>query len=227
MNVLQRGSAASLPKEDSEAPVSQASTWNSLEVVQLVVSSATPVAVAALGIWVARATKHADERALVAARSAANAEWANRRAVERLLELHKDMAPLLNDLMCFFRLIGHFREIDPPVAVAKKRQIDRIFFTNKHLFSSSFEEKYKRFMESCFAQWQSAGHDARIRASAGRLRAERGPNAPWEDDWDQLFEAMPDKRELRREQQKLYDELMMAFSAELGLSREIGAAATV
>jgi hypothetical protein len=54
-----------------------------------------------------------------------------RRAVERLIELHKEMAPLMNDLMCFFRLIGHFREIDPPEALTRKRQLDRIFYATR------------------------------------------------------------------------------------------------
>ena len=205
--------------------MSQPSGWASLAVAQLIVSGSTPVVVAALGIWVARTTKRADRRAEAAARAAVNAEWTNRRAVERLIELHKEMAPLLNDLMCFFRLIGHFREIDPPQLLAHKRQLDRTFYTNRHLFSSALQDNYQGFMRLCFAQWKSASQDAKIRASATRLRLERGPAAHWDGDWDSMFEDMPDTPQLRRKQQELYDDVMNAFSADMGLSRENATAA--
>ena len=202
-----------------EFGVNQAPLWNSLEIVQVAVSVLTPLAVAILGIIVTRAAKHAEARAVDAARAAENAQWANRRAVERLIELHKEMAPLLNDLMCFFGMIGHFREIDPPDAIARKRQLDRIFFTNEHLFGSRFREKYRLFMSKCFAHWQGPGQEARLKTSADRLRTQRGSTVPWDDGWDRMFEEIPDSREQRQEQRTIYDEAMSAFAAELGLSR--------
>jgi hypothetical protein len=112
--------------------------WNSLEIVQLAIGIMTPLAVALLGIIVTRAANKAEARAADLATAYEASQWANRRAVERLIELHKEMAPLLNDLMCFFRMIGHFREIDPPGALARKRQVNRIFYANEHLFSAEF-----------------------------------------------------------------------------------------
>jgi hypothetical protein len=199
--------------------VNKASLWNSLETVQVAVSILTPLAIAILGIIVTRAAKQAEARAVDAARAAENAQWANRRAVERLIELHKEMAPLLNDLMCFFGMIGHFREIDPPDAIARKRQLDRIFFVNEHLFGSRFREKYQLFMSKCFAHWQGPGQEARLKASADRLRIQRGSTASWDDSWDRMFEEIPDSREQRHEQRTIYDEAMSAFAAELGLSQ--------
>lgn len=200
--------------------MNQGSVWNSLEITQLVVSALTPLAVAILGVAVTHASKRAEAATAKAVRVAEQAQWANRRAVERLIELHKEMAPLLNDLMCFFRMIGQFREIDPPALIARKRQLDRVFFANEHLFASTFRQKYKIFMGKCFAHWESPGQDAKVKASAERLREERGPQAPWDDNWDRLFESMPDSRERRHEQQVAYDDLMSAFAAELGLSRD-------
>jgi hypothetical protein len=197
----------------------QGSTWNSLEVAKLVVSVLTPLAVAILGVAVTRATKRAETATAAAARVAEDSQWANRRAVERLIELHKEMAPLLNDLMCFFRQIGHFREIDPPGAIARKRKLDRIFYANEHLFDPAFRSKYRDFIDKCFAHWESPGRDAKMKMSAARLRSERGDTAPWDNDWDRLFEDVGDFRERRREQRAAYDDVMSAFAAELGLSR--------
>jgi hypothetical protein len=141
-------------------------------------------------------------------------------SVERLIELRKEMAPALNDLMCFFRQIGHFREIDPPAALSCKRRVDRIFYANEHLFGPVFRQKYRDFMGKCFAMWESAGEDAKMKSSAIRLRNERGRAAPaWNDDWDRLFENVPPSRDRRRDQQAAYNDLMSAFADELGLSR--------
>jgi hypothetical protein len=171
--------------------VNQGSVWNSLEITKLVVGVLTPLAIAIIGIAVTRAAKQAEARAADTARVLEEAQWVNRRAVERLIELHKEMAPLLNDLMCFFRLVGQFREIDPPGALARKRKVDRIFYANEHLFGTAFREKYQVFMGKCFAHWESPGQDAKMKASAARLRAERGAAASWDDNWNELSRTCP------------------------------------
>jgi len=66
--------------------------WNSLEVVKVSVSALTPVLVATLTVVVAAANKRREQ-------AEERLEWVTRRAVDRLLELHKEMAPLLNDLL--------------------------------------------------------------------------------------------------------------------------------
>jgi hypothetical protein len=60
--------------------------------------------------------------------------------------------------MCFFRMIGHFREIDPGM---------------------TFRQKYKLLMSKYFALWESPGQNAKLKGSATRLRMERGPTASW------------------------------------------------
>lgn len=195
------------------------SAWNSLVIVQVVISVMTPLAVAVLGLIVTRAVRKADARDVKLGRAYERDQWANRRAVERLIELHKELAPLLNDLMCFFRMIGHFREIDPPGALARKRQADRVFYANEHLFSTKFREMYRLLMSRYFAQWETPGQDAKIRTSSHRLREERGPGASWDDTWYRLFEVLPDSSDRRREQEDIYVQVMVAFAAELGLPR--------
>lgn len=191
--------------------------WNSLEVVSILVGVLTPVALALLGIAVTRNGRRAEVAAARAARDLEANQWANRRAVERLIELHKEMAPLLNDLLCFFLLIGHFRAIDPPHAIDRKRQLDRIFYVNEHLFDDDFRGKYLAFMSVCFALWESAGQDAKIKASAARLRGERGPSVSWESHWDQLFAEVPASQQQFQAQRRAYDAVMSAFAAQLGL----------
>jgi hypothetical protein len=195
-------------------------TWNSLEIWKLAVGALTPITVAILGIMVDRASKRAETAAATAARLAENAQWANRRAVERLIELHKEIAPLLNDMLCFFTRVGHFREIDPPDMLARKRKLDHIFFVNEHLFSSDLRAKYHALMQECFAHWESFGQDARMRTSAYALRAERGAVAKWDNAWTALFAELHDTRELTRAQRQAYEAVMLAFAANLGISHD-------
>ena len=163
------------------------------------------------------AAKRAERAEKEAAKRAERVEWANRRAVERLLELHEKMAPLMNDLMCFFRTIGDFRDIDPPSAIRKKRELDKLYFVNEHLFHPTFRERYREFMNECFEHWKSPGEDAKMKASALWLKGERGERG-WDDSWNRLFtKEPPDARALRRLQKESYERAMEAFAAQLGL----------
>jgi hypothetical protein len=117
-----------------------ASNWNSLEVVKLAVAAATPVVIFALGYQVNRAARRIDA-----------VQWVSRKLVEERLPLYREIAPSLNDLLCFFMLVGHFRAIDPPKAIAIKRDVDRTVHANLYLFTPKFMERYYAFMQTCFA----------------------------------------------------------------------------
>lgn len=92
-----------------------ASPWNSYAVASLVVAFLTPLLLFSLGLVVTRAARRIE-----------NAQWASRKLIERRLELHKEMAPVLNDVYCFFTTRGHFREITPPAVLEKKRQLGQV-----------------------------------------------------------------------------------------------------
>ena len=56
--------------------MSPTATWNSLEVVKLIVAAPTPLAVAALGWWLSRQLKRFE-----------HLQWASQKAVEKRLEV--------------------------------------------------------------------------------------------------------------------------------------------
>jgi hypothetical protein len=137
----------------------------------------------------------------------------DRKFVEKRLLVFEDMAPRLNDLLCFFRRVGNFRAIMPPVAVARKRELDETFHVNEFLFSEAFRKRYHAFMEGCFRTWTAVAEDAKLRASAEAHRAERGPD--WSDEWFILFVA-PHHVTPVAEVVAMYEALMMQFAEELG-----------
>jgi hypothetical protein len=153
-----------------------AAGWSSLEVVKLVVSVLTPIIVLWLGIRVRDAAQRIEQ-----------AQWTNQKLIERRLELHDQMAPGLNDLLCFFTFVGHFRELDPPEAITIKRALDKTFHANEQLFSSALRQRYRELMKTCFDMSATWGADAKLRASRTRLQAERGNHVAWDEQWNDRF----------------------------------------
>ena len=182
--------------------------WSSLEIAKLVVAATTPVVVILIGIVVSRAARRVEE-----------AQWANRKLIERRIELYDQMARPLNDLYCFFHLVGHFREIEPPDAVKRKRELDRLFYENEFLMGQRFGELYADFMNACFDTYTGFAQDAKVRASVGRQRTERHE---WNDAWDACFVAEDEATELQRIRDR-YRALMLCFAGLIGVRAPPGA----
>jgi hypothetical protein len=191
-----------------------ATTWNSLEVAKLAAAIATPLAVVLIGIFVNARVKRLED-----------AQWTHRTLIERRMKIYDDMATPLNDLLVFFRLFGHFRDVTPPDAVELKRTLDKTFQPNRSLFSEDFGGRYDRFIAACFDMYQAGGGAARLRASRSRQRVERGK---WDGAWDrhfvnESFPVIPNGAALARPPkdpqgtivEALYWRLMHAFAHEL------------
>lgn len=181
------------------------SEWTSLEIVKLLVAFLTPVFLFVLGVMVTRAARRVE-----------SAQWASRKLIERRLELHQKLAPLLNDLLCFFTWRGHFREIAPPRAIAIKRELDKTVYANQQLFSEEFAAHYKAFLQLLFYHWRGVGKDAELRVSKTKLRAERGEDTKWEPEWDRLFVAESQASD-PVSVVHAYERLMDHFADELGV----------
>jgi hypothetical protein len=180
------------------------STWNSLEVAKLAVALLTPLLLVGLGLIINRAARRVED-----------AQWANRKLIERRLELYDEMAPMLNDLYCFVALVGDFRRIEPPRAIELKRQLDRLFHVNMFLFSDAFARRYQALMQLCFETFVGSGADARLRVDPQDQEAEMGIDL-WCANWRDLFS--PEGRRMDRGRIKdAYAELMQTFADELGV----------
>jgi hypothetical protein len=68
--------------------------WNRLEITKVIIQALTPILLVLLGIIVNRAIKTFEHR-----------QWRNQKLIEKRLEIYDDMAPALNDLLCYFTLL--------------------------------------------------------------------------------------------------------------------------
>ncbi|HEY0348815.1 MAG TPA: hypothetical protein VGC60_11755 [Pyrinomonadaceae bacterium] len=69
-------------------------TWNSLEIVKLLVSGLTPIVVLIIGIWISRSLKRLEFL-----------QWTNQKITEKRIAVFEELAPLLNDLLCYFTVL--------------------------------------------------------------------------------------------------------------------------
>ena len=132
--------------------------------------------------------------------------------VERLA-LFDQLAPLLNDLYCFYVRVGGWKEITPPQALDIKRQLDRQISVNAPLFSSRFRRMYDQFMQLCFDMMAVDGQDARLRT----LIEHRDNLSTWHMEWRTLF-CDPNKSPPPYEVLAAYEALMACFTRELGIT---------
>lgn len=182
------------------------STWNSLEVAKLLVSAATPIAVSLFGLHLARVTKRLE-----------SVQWRNQRLVEKRIAVYDDLAPKLNDLLCYFTFVGGWKELAPPEIVAMKRSVDKQMYLAAPLFSEEFFEACNEFVNLCFEPFQGWGRDARLRTMMQRRKDAAGE--AWKAEWDECFcaNATPPE-EIRR----AYRRVMLVFSHEIGLGGASG-----
>jgi hypothetical protein len=184
-----------------------AGTWTSLQIATLAVDALTPLTVAGLGLYIARASNRIEQ-----------VQWANQTVVTRRLDIFAQLAPGLNQLLCFATFVGGWKEIQPRQAIAVKRQLDETMYANRVLFSEQLFGAYHRFMTSLFAMWATTGADALLRAPIDSRWGDRR-NLPWWEDWmTSLFSA--ESPASIEDIQAAHDELAQRLRAELYVTRQ-------
>jgi hypothetical protein len=177
------------------------SVWNSLEIAKLVVAVFTPLAVVVVGIRIHRVTKRFE-----------HAQWRSQKLVEKRLAIYDELAPHLNDLLCYFTYVGCWRDLDPPYVVKLKRIVDKHAYIAMPLFSPEFFAACMALQDLCFKQYNGWGLDATLRTSPERRRKAR--SGDWDVSWDACFsEDLADRSAIRR----AYERVMLAFSNDIGV----------
>lgn len=179
------------------------------EWAQLLVSLSTPVVVAVIGFLLNMRLRAIEER-----------RWLSQKVIEKRLALFESMAPKLNDLFCYFTYVGHWKELDPHLIIALKRELDKELHVHAAPFPSRLGSDYEAFMESCFKMWGAAGTDARLRTGFASRKQAAG-NA-WKPEWELSFEFGDQDydtyRDARDRTRQAYRALMASFASSLGVT---------
>jgi len=173
-----------------------AGAWTWLEIAKLLASLSIPVALLLLGLALER-------------RKVANQELTKKR-----IAVYDQVAPRLNDIMCFYRAVGHWASLDPDKIIAAKREADRQMHVYRALFSAEFFAAYQAFMDACFETYSDprGGAPAKLRLDRAHAASQMGPR--WVDAWDERCSARPTPV---TEMSAAYVKVMTAFAREIGV----------
>jgi hypothetical protein len=182
-------------------------SWTSLQIATLAVEALTPLTVAGLGVFIARASRRIEQ-----------VQWANQTVVTRRLDIFAQLAPGLNQLLCFATFVGGWKEIQPRQAIALKRKLDETMYANKVLFSGQLFGAYHQFMTTLFAMYATTDADAHLRAPIDSQWGNRRNMPWWEDSMTSLFST--DSTASLDDIQAAYDQLAQRFRAELYVTHQ-------
>jgi len=133
-----------------------------------------PLVAAIFGIWVIKLTKRIEQN-----------QWRNQKLIEKRISIWDDVGPPVNDIYCFCKRIGSWKEMTPNHIISQKRKADKAVHLARPYFSRNFFRSYIDFTNSSFAMYQDHGADAKIRSSSWEHRNAREEG--WEGDWDVLL----------------------------------------
>jgi hypothetical protein len=180
----------------------EAGSWTWLEVAKLVAGLFTPGALAILGIHIHRITKRVE-----------HIQWRNQKLIEKRLAVYDELAPLLNDLLCYFTYVGCWKELDPPVVISMKRQVDKKVHLAATLFSAEWFAACEAYQKLCFEAYRGWGRDAALRTNYQRRQEARARD--WNIEWNNYFsDAVSDPKAVR----KAYNRVMEAFARDIGMN---------
>lgn len=181
--------------------------WNSLEVAKLALSLLTPIMILLIGIWVTRFAERF--KALL---------WANQKVIEKRIAVYDELAPLLNDVYCYYGYVGNWKELTPPQVLEIKRKLDKRVYIYAPLFSPSFIDLYNIFIRLCFQTFVKPGLDAKLRTQIVSKYGNRKDvsTIEWDQKWNDMF-SDPKEATLKQDIESTYNKLMSCFASELGV----------
>jgi hypothetical protein len=178
-----------------------------MEIAKLIISAVTPLMVLVIGLLISRSLKRLEYR-----------QWTNQKITEKRIAIFEELAPLLNDLLCYFTFVGCWKDLSPLQVVTRKRTMDRIVHVNAPLFSKDFLNRYNEFIDSCYKAYSGWGEDAKLRT--GRGRHKEAAEGSWDSAWDSCFVEIDDCSD-PKVVRTTYTSLMSRFAEELGVGLDL------
>jgi hypothetical protein len=170
-----------------------------LEYARLAVSTLTPIMTGIIGIILVRMGTRLDV-----------SKQLHQELLRKRLQLFEEVAPKLNDMLCFFQAIGHWAELSPPEIIKRKRAVDRSVQVNRYLFRSDFWDAYQRFEQAHFEMYAAVGRPAKLRLDMTHIHERVGDS--FKNEWTPFISSQPADHE---DQRKRYEALMEILGREI------------
>lgn len=142
--------------------------------------------------------------------------WFSQKLVEERINVYKETAPKLNDLYCYYRYVGNWKDNTPDTILQHKRELDKCIHMYQYIFCNEFKQKYYTLMDTYFKTFNEMGTDARLRTKTHH----REPL--WDEKDKERFKSMfasPQECPPKETITQVYDDFMNHFAQELGLNK--------
>ncbi len=178
-----------------------AGPWNWLEISKLFTALFTPAALAIIGIYIHRVTKRFE-----------HLQWRNQKLIEKRLAVYDDLAPMLNDVLCYLTYVGCWKDLNPLEVVKLKRTLDKKIHLAAPLFSKSFFDACMEFQNLCFETYTGWGRDARLKTKW--QRRQQAKDDGWKTEWIECFSnSESDPAQIRA----AYHNIIQSFIGDIGV----------
>ena len=139
-----------------------------LEIVKTIIGGFLTVAVFLLGYFLQhRDQAQADRERKEELKQAQEIEHKKSVVTERF-KRYEEIAPLLNDVYCYFEYVGTWKQFTPKEIIEHKRKLDSYVYSYSVLFDPEFLGAYRRFIDETFSPYQRWPHDAALRTFPNR-----------------------------------------------------------
>lgn len=138
----------------------------------------------------------------------------NQELIRKRISIYDSLVPKLNDVLCFFLIVGGWKELDPTKIIKKKRELDHLMYVYGSLFSPDVMLEYNKFIHLCFKTFTGVGRDACLRADLRKLQRNWGND--WNSEWDKHFveaKEVSNNKDVRN----VYNNLIMIIAKEIGV----------
>lgn len=129
--------------------------------------------------------------------------------VKKRAEIYSEIQEPLNNIYCYIKRIGDWKEFTPKDIVEYKRVIDRSFHVTRPFWSKEVWKAYENFMNTCFVT--NRGHKVNAGIIAEVAKYEKLKS--WDDGFTDCYHDGFDQPKL----EKANDNLMNALSKDFGV----------
>lgn len=133
----------------------------------------------------------------------------NQTIFKKRVEIYDEIQEPLNNIYCYIKRVGKWKEFTPESIINYKRVIDQKFHATRPFWSKGMREAYDSFMDTCFITNRGHKSNASIIAEVAKYKEL--------DSWDDTFIDFYHDGFNKSKLDKANDHLLNALSKDFGV----------
>ncbi len=110
-----------------------------MEFVRIGVEALTPLSIAGVGWIVSYRLRSLEQK-----------QWGAQKLTEKRISIYDEVAPKLNQILCYAILVGQWQSVEAKTIIALKREVDARIHGHRFLLGPEVYADYRKFMKLVF-----------------------------------------------------------------------------